>query len=217
MIKHLKEILTQITLVIATITIVLFIAATIELLFSSPKTKQNHRTILSPLAELLQPKIEPYKLTFNKSDPNIYYVYLAEEIHTPNEYSNLVTILEGLGSNNTVKVYLNGYGGSSAGMLRLITALDKTAAKVVYIVDGDVYSAHAILACDAHRNNITPGIYMMFHSYSSGSPEKGSDALKFHIATTKSAKDIITKRCSGILSPKEIDDILNGVDVYKHF
>lgn len=153
-----------------------------------------------------------------KKEGVVTRIFLGDVIHGPTEYNELVEHLEDAESNEIIKVYLNGAGGSVAGMLRLITALDNTKALVIYIVDGDVYSAHALLACKAKKNNITPGITMMFHTYqSSVNLTKGSDALKFHQSSTKSAKDLLTSRCSGILSKDEIEGIVNGVDVYKHF
>ena len=169
-----------------------------------------------PLPEFLKPEKRPaYKVI---KTHNTYELYLGEVIQGPEEYAELTSQLKKLSESDIVIVYLNGVGGSVAGLTRLTTSLDGTKAWVLYIVDGDVYSAHAVLACGAERQNISPGVMMMFHTYSSTAAlAKGSDALKYHTASTKAVKDMLTRRCSHLLTKEEIDGIINGVDVYKHF
>lgn len=175
---------------------------------------QSQKRDVKGLSSLFEP-VQPYTITITRNEiGTVYRVYLSDSIGKPNSYVGLLDELRGASSTDTIIVYLNGYGGSVNGGLRLTTALNNSAATVVTHVDGNVYSMHAMLTCIGDKKRIASGTHLMFHSYSSGFSGKGSDVTKFYKASDDQFKKYLEDYCKPILTDEDIANILDGKDVY---
>jgi hypothetical protein len=91
-------------------------------------------------------------------------VQLTTEIGPPEDYYHIGETLRSIDSSYTIRLHLSGYGGQVKGMHYIKSSLDQTNAKVVAIVEGDVYSAHAYLSTAFDEMRVTGEYNMLFHT-----------------------------------------------------
>lgn len=131
------------------------------------------------------------------------YVFTAED---PRLLS-LVDELEAAPAYKHYTIYNSGYGGDIIIMSKLHSALLKSKAKVTMIVTGPVFSANAMITCLPNRKLIVrDNVFFMFHPVQSGG---GADMF-----ITKLLGERWMKNNCTYLTKKEVNLVLNGVDVY---
>lgn len=95
-------------------------------------------------------------------------IYLSEEISSDqSSYLPVFKEIERARAKDTIVLKLSGYGGDSNTLLRLFYLLDRSPAHVIVDVQGDVYSAHAMLALVGEEIVINPDSTFIFHQVSS--------------------------------------------------
>ena len=160
---------------------------------------------------------------------NVVDVYIPEMIYSPNKFLVLFAVLDGLTSSNTVYVHLNGPGGDASAAVQIIFHIKNTKAKTIAVIEGQVASAHAMIAMSTNEIIIGKNTSFVFHTVSSwnsegeycgdvkGRKDRGQDAykkclqnLKFdNIMYDKILLDLIDKS----LTKSEIKQIHDGFEV----
>lgn len=129
-------------------------------------------------------------------------------------YRHVVNKISELGEGDVVVFKINTPGGDLRGLVELLHAIHNTEAETVAEVVGDAYSAGSLLAlaCDS----ITIGKYANFlcHSCSFGSRGKSTDVQRHVSHLSKYAEDIFRECYEYFLSDEEIEDVLEGKELY---
>lgn len=153
------------------------------------------------------------------------HIYLRTQVHSPEYYIDLASELEG--HKGRVFVHLVGNGGNYEGALYIMNVLDKLNTTIV--VDGSVYSAHAILALNG-KNVILPkkGLFMLHLASGTNMEEilcltasgldRGQDAYSKCIINLKSMLEIYNaeaiKIYSKVLNEQEILKLKQGFEIF---
>lgn len=91
-------------------------------------------------------------------------IQLTTSIEMPEHYYHIGEKLRTIGPGYTIYLHLSGFGGAVKGIDYLESSLKATGAKVVSIVEGNVYSAHAYLSVAFDEMRSMGDYSMLFHT-----------------------------------------------------
>lgn len=144
-------------------------------------------------------------------------VPIDTEVRNASYYRQVVNKIEELGEGDMVVFRISTPGGDLAGLVELLHAINNTEAETVAEVVGDAFSAGSLLAlaCDS----IIIGKYANFlcHSCSFGSRGKSTDVQRHVQHLSKYAEDIFRECYEHFLSEEEINDVLEGKELYLNY
>jgi ATP-dependent protease ClpP protease subunit len=153
-------------------------------------------------------------------------IRLSTEIGSPEKYTDVLETLDTARFTDTIRFHLAGFGGDVMGVLDLVQAVHSTKAKVIMIVESDVYSAHSYLATQGDELIVKPSAYLMFHTVSTyGTPcnlAPGTDRTVSNVEHCQSMLDADIEDANRfidsitILTPEQKQRIETGHDVYIH-
>lgn len=163
----------------------------------------------------------------------VYYkscqVRINTEVTKPEDFKPVLSLLSEAKTGDTIIFYLMGNGGRGDSMTQLVYGIKHSKAHTISVVEGDVYSAHAYLMTATNELYINPFAVVMFHRGSlygnpkicddqKGKVDRGRDAYeKCHqllAALLKQDAQLVYYLLMGVLTEKEINQVLNGEDVY---
>lgn len=90
-------------------------------------------------------------------------VYLASDIVDQGKYNQLYYLIESAPANGVIYMHLQGNGGHMSTVMRLRGVYGISRAKIVSVVEGPVYSAHAFIAMLSNKLIIMPNTLFLFH------------------------------------------------------
>lgn len=146
----------------------------------------------------------------------IYHVTFSQVISYVDYYRDLIDGLRQLKPEDTVVLHINNFGGYVHTGLEIITAMEDSPAHIIARVESPSYSMASLIACAADELYIADQAFLMFHTYSGNFGGKGSDAGKSIEALDSLMERVLKKYCSKLLTDEQIQDMLNGVDIYVH-
>jgi ATP-dependent Clp protease protease subunit len=111
-------------------------------------------------------------------------------------------------------LHLNTTGGNVATGIQIINAIRESAATVTTVLDGEAYSMGAILFLSGDQQAVGDDGQLMFHDYSSGLMGKGNEQRAAVLSAAKWFGKLMVNICSPFLSDVEIEDVLNGRDLW---
>lgn len=156
---------------------------------------------------------------FIKSKPLVteYSVRIYDEIvHDIGYYIPLLELLSSASSLDIINVHLCTPGGSlSAGQL-LLQAIKESDATVHMIVEGHACSMGALLALSGDNLTFKHASYLMFHTFSGGERGKSNEMDSSLKSSLKSWTTLLQTYCTPFLTKKEINQLLDGKDLYFH-
>ncbi len=129
-------------------------------------------------------------------------VDLSDTIKDSEGYGEIYDLLQSAKEGDVIFFHLTGYGGNAFTMSKLISEINLTEAKVVMVVTGEVYSAHAILALAGDDLIIGPQGMLMYHDiqmngqgtpYDSTDPRTQETIASFHRLLKVLFEDLLTK------------------------
>ncbi len=149
-------------------------------------------------------------LTHNRSFK--YFIY--GEVGAPDTYSDMVNILGDCVEGDEFHVYLNTCGGYLSSAIMIYEALLSSYATIFMHVSGECKSAGTLIMLAGSIFEISPYADFMFHNYSGGVIGKGHEMVAQLEAETKLYTKIFKDIYKMVLTPSEIDVLLNGSDLY---
>ena len=142
-------------------------------------------------------------------------VPLDEEIKSQSYYRQVAQRIQELGQGDTVKFEISTPGGNLNGLLSILSALEKTEATSVAVINGEAYSAGAILALNCDLVLVAEHASLMIHDISlGGASGKMSDIARNIDFIRKQSTKLAASTYEGFLSPEEIEDMHKGVEFY---
>lgn len=152
---------------------------------------------------------------YNRSIPiSEYVVQLTCDITESFDYADLIQLLRIVGTNDVVKIILQGTGGDCHGCVSLINAMQTCAAHVICETLGPCYSAHSTIALAGDNLIMHENSILMFHDFSTRSAGKSSE-IELDILTTKKWIHSYMQRIHyPFLTKKECNELINGKDLY---
>jgi len=149
-----------------------------------------------------------------KVNEELYRVYMMDEIGAPQDYADVVELLQDLDKTVTIEWFLNSPGGVLSTATMLLDAIIKTEAKVVGKLSGMVASAATMLTMAFDEVEIAPYIEFMVHNYSGGLQGKGNELKTQQAFVEKTTLQLFKEVYKGFLTPAEIKKVMNDQDLW---
>ena len=138
-----------------------------------------------------------------------YRLFLDNNIESPQDFRLHLQSLYEANEDDEVTLHICSYGGCVDSAITLIHAMRQCQAPVDIIATGTIASAAALILCNAHSMpSISPGSMILFHTASGGSYGPMQDMQEYFEFANKRMREVLELNAIGVLSPKEIDDII---------
>lgn len=141
-------------------------------------------------------------------------LYFYGDIEGPESYIKVVEEIKNLTQDDELNLHLSTYGGRVDGLLVLLTAIGQTPALVRAHLDSHAFSAGAILFLSAQEWVVPDARSIMFHHYSGGTFGKSHEITSYVNSNNASFGRLIKNYCKDFLTDDEINDIIEGKDLY---
>jgi len=102
-------------------------------------------------------------VTFNPTFDDNIYKDLIYQIQDNSFYNNYYRLLFLATSRDIIITHLQGHGGIASAGEAIINGIKNTKAKTINLIEGYVYSAHAMIAVAAQKVAVEPATIFLFH------------------------------------------------------
>lgn len=143
-----------------------------------------------------------------------YDVSIRDDIDSVDYFADLIELLRTASEDDVFNLYFSTNGGMLDATQELLAAMSVTQALVVGHLVNKAISAGSIIFLNCHEWQVYSGSFMMIHqmSYSAGG---GNQNVKGQVDFYARMNEKLVKNTyTGFLTPEEIQDVLNGKDVY---
>ena len=139
---------------------------------------------------------------------------IDEPIYDASYYRQCIQAITNTSEDDVIEYDINSPGGDKAGLVSLLTAMQRTNAETVANINGDCHSAASMLAMHCNSVNISPFASMMVHFFSYGVYGKATDIKSqvIHIHDTNEQFFRDTYRL--FLTEEEIEKCINGFEIW---
>lgn len=142
-------------------------------------------------------------------------VHLSESVDWLPKYKGLIKFFGKRKLGDHVTLHIANYGGYIWTGAALFNAIDRSNAHVKVVVGAPSYSMGAMLSCSGDELDLQPYSFLMFHTYRGSANGNGAEIRTKALAMDRLAKKIFATCVEkGVLSNKQVTDILNGKDTY---
>lgn len=143
-------------------------------------------------------------------------IFLDEEIGSPAEYRELISILFNAGEYDDISIFINSVGGQLDTALAIIEGLKHTQAHVTAVLVGACHSAASMVMMYCHNVIVTGSAYAMIHTASYGSSGNTSNVKAHTEFTSKQIDKLLEDTYEGFLTKEEMVNIKKGVELWLH-
>jgi ATP-dependent protease ClpP protease subunit len=144
----------------------------------------------------------------------VHEVFLDSEIEEPSKYRDLISLLINAGENDKVHLFINCNGGNLDSAGAIISGILSSRAEVTAFLMGACHSAASLITMYCHAVHVYDTAYIMIHTASFGS-SGNTPTVKAHTDfTVKQCEKLMIDAYEGFLTPKEIDKVLNGIELW---
>lgn len=141
-------------------------------------------------------------------------VHLNQPFLGPDYYDNIVDALDRASPGDVFIFKVASPGGSYAGLISLVDAIENTEALVIADVIGECHSAASLFTMKCHQVRVSPYAEMLCHSSQYGFKGKSPDNVSHVLHTAKVTERFMRDCYEGFLSEEEIEQVLNGKELY---
>jgi ATP-dependent protease ClpP protease subunit len=149
-----------------------------------------------------------------KSVATLYEFYICGAIEEPNHYIEMFDTIRHSRANDTIKIYLNSFGGDMFTGIQFLRVLSEAEGEVIVSIEGACMSAATLLMLAADSVEITPNSSVMVHNYSSGTFGKGNEMHLQIQHERKWSENLFKQVYADFLTEEEIKSVLDGKDLW---
>lgn len=145
---------------------------------------------------------------------NAFDIYLDEEIKDPTYYRQAFQVLRSAQQGDLVRIYISSPGGNMNSASIFKNCIENCQADVIAIIEAEAYSAASLIALSCPAIEVKPYATMMCHSAafgSGGSVQNVRDHVDF---VGKHAESIMDDVYRDFLSPKDLEDLKHGREIW---
>lgn len=150
----------------------------------------------------------------SKTVAQVHEFYICGEIESPDSYIDMYDIIRHARENDTVKIYLNSFGGDLFSAIQFMRVMADSEAYVVCSVEGACMSAATMIFLAADSVEITPHSSFMIHDYSSGAFGKGGEMFHQIQHERKWSEKLLSEVYEDFLTKDELKQVLEGRDLW---
>jgi len=144
----------------------------------------------------------------------LYRVYMLDEMGMPQDYAELVELMQDLDETVTIEWHLNSPGGVLNTATMLLDAMISCKAKLVGKLSGLVASAATMLTLGFDEVEVAPYIEFLVHNYSGGLSGKGNELKAQQAFVEKETAKLFKEVYKGFLTTAEIKRIMSDQDMW---
>lgn len=141
-------------------------------------------------------------------------VYITDSIDEPSVFAELCHRLRLAPASSTVTLHINTPGGIIDSAFMIIDAMRASKAHIVGYLTGTVASAGTIIALACDKLILGQHLTFMIHNYSGGMVGKGHEMKAHQEFVDRNLNDAFKSLYAGFLSPKEMQAIIDGRDMW---
>jgi len=149
-----------------------------------------------------------------KVSSQIYEFYISGQIASPDTYIQWFDTIRHAKADDTIKIYINSYGGDMFTGIQFMRVLAETEALVICSVEGACMSAATMIFLCADQFEVTPHSMFMFHNYSGGTFGKGGEMYGQIQHERKWSETLLKEIYDGFLTTDEIKSLLDNKDMW---
>lgn len=163
---------------------------------------------LMPNGNFLSEGIKPKVLA------QLHEFYISGEITSPDTYVEVFDTIRHARDNDTVKIYINSFGGDLFSAIQFMRVMSDSEAYVVCSVEGACMSAATMIFLAADAVEITPHSSFMVHNYSSGAFGKGGELYHQIQHERRWSENLLKEVYKDFLTDSEIEHVLENKDLW---
>lgn len=141
-------------------------------------------------------------------------VFIDEPFVDSSYYRSVVSMLHDCSPEDIVIFHINSPGGLLSGLQSLMEAVKTTDAQTIAVLVGQCASAASIFTMYCDSVFVTDSASLMIHNVSYATGGKNSDIIAHTQHVAKTSEKLIRDTYSGLLTPEEINEVLNGREIY---
>jgi len=149
-----------------------------------------------------------------KASSHVHEFYISGTLDSPENYIEWFDTIRHCKPEDTVKIYINSYGGDMFTGIQFMRVLAETEALVICSVEGACMSAATMIFLCADQFEVTPHSMFMFHNYSGGTMGKGGEMYGQIQHERKWSEQLLKEIYEDFLSPQEIQSLLDNKDLW---
>ena len=149
-----------------------------------------------------------------KTIAQVHEFYISGTIKESSEYIEWFDTIRHARADDTIKIYINSYGGDMFTGIQFMRVLAETEALVVCSVEGACMSAATMIFLCADQFEVTPHSMFMFHNYSGGTIGKGGEIYDQVRHERKWSERLLKEIYEGFLTDTEIQSLLDNRDMW---
>ena len=157
---------------------------------------------------------KPSRLQVKETTFNTYDYKLFGEITEVDDYFDLIDALNYASPDDEFIIRIHSGGGSLGTADVIINAIQNTPARVHGHIESLCGSASTIIFLNCHTYSISPRAEFFVHTASSGTIGKEHENYASIMFDRKRVHKMIRDAYEGLLTEKEIENVLNGQDYY---
>jgi len=143
-----------------------------------------------------------------------YRIEIDNVLENVSQFSTAIQVLENAKEEDEVIIYLQTPGGSVSAGEGLIHAMRKCAAPIHIVATGSVHSMGTCILLEADSIELSNGFNACIHIGSDGAWGNGNEYFIKAEFDLHFKKRIFKEAYEGFLSEKEIEDMINGKDIW---
>jgi len=149
-----------------------------------------------------------------KVSSQVYEFYISGVIESPDNYIEWFNTIRHATASDTIKIYINSFGGDLFTGIQFMRVLAETEALVICSVEGACMSAATLIFLCADQFEITPHSMFMFHNYSGGTYGKGGEMYGQIQHERKWSEQLLKELYDEFLTAEEIQSLLDNKDMW---
>ena len=149
-----------------------------------------------------------------KVSSQVYEFYISGAIESADNYIEWFNIIRHANASDTIKIYINSFGGDLFTGIQFMRVLAETEALVICSVEGACMSAATLIFLCADQFEITPHSMFMFHNYSGGTMGKGGEMYGQIQHERKWSEQLLKELYDEFLTAEEIQSLLDNKDMW---
>lgn len=169
---------------------------------------------MTPCKDDYDPREYGYASIRPKTVAQIHEFYISGEITSPETYVDVFDTIRHARENDTVKIYINSFGGDLFSAIQFMRVISDSEAYVVCSVEGACMSAATMIFLAADAVEITPHSSFMVHNYSSGAFGKGGEMYHQIQHERKWSERLLKEVYEDFLTEEEIRHVLENKDLW---
>lgn len=144
----------------------------------------------------------------------IHEFYISGYLKEPSEYIEWFDTIRHARADDTIKIYINSFGGDMFTGIQFMRVLAETEALVICSVEGACMSAATMIFLCADQFEVTPHSMFMFHNYSGGTVGKGGEMYGQIQHERKWSEQLLNEIYQDFLTKDEIKSLLDNRDMW---